>query len=232
LSDRSRVEELAKRVEDLLADIRAEIGQASPAPRHVGVLTYLEEAASLLNHAGLRMGWLLPEDRPRPGKPAGGDARERLTGEDVYAAVRYVAVEAPALAPALVWAIGSAPELVNAVQSAPPASGDLAALAALDEILTEIVSASPAGFRRSGQLWQKPGNANGTGRPVAKATVGGLAITAASVARIVRDVSQSRPDLLPACLWLLVRRPATRLAVGAYSPNPEELAELGKLAKP
>ena len=58
------------------------------------------------------------------------------------------------------------------------------------------------------------------------------AVTAASVARIVRDVAQTRPDLLPACLWLLVRRPATRLAVGAYSPKPEELAELERLAKP
>jgi len=47
-----------------------------------------------------------------------------------------------------------------------------------------------------------------------------------------KDVAQTRPDLLPACLWLLVRRPATRLAVGAYSPKPEELAELGQLAKP
>lgn len=232
MSDRSRVEELAKRVEDLLRDIRAEIDEASLTPRHVGVLTYLEEAASLLNHAGLRMGWWLHEEKPRSVRPAESDARERLAGEDLYAAVRYVTAEAPALAPALVWAIGSAPELVSAVKSAPPASGDLAALATLDEALAEIVSASPAGFRLSGRVWQRAKSSTGADRLEAKATGGGSAVTAAGVARIVRDVSQTRPDLLPACLWLLVRRPATRLAVGAYSPTPEELAELGELAKP
>jgi len=132
LSDRSRVEELAQRTEELLADIRAEIEESSLAPRQVGVLIYLEEAASLLNHAGLRMGWWLPKDERRSAKPPESDA----------------------------------------------------------------------------------------------------AVTAAGVARIVRDVAQTRPGLLPACLWLLVRRPATRLAVGAYSPKPEELAELERLAKP
>ncbi len=42
-------------------------------------------------------------------------------------------------------------------------------------------------------------------------------------------VAKSRADLVPACLWLILRRPASRLAVGAYTPESGKLAELARL---
>jgi len=151
-----------------------------------------------------------------------------LGGDDLYAAIRYVAGQAPRLAPTLFWAISSAPEHLAVLCARPPASGELAALAALDEALDAVVQASPAGFRLSGKVWQKPGGANGSEEPASPS--GPLAVTAGGIADVVRKVARLRPSLVPACLWLIRRQPASRLAVETYLPKPEELAELQALA--
>ncbi len=221
MEPRARLDQLAERLAQLAADIRDELAEAS-ALRTVGVLSYLEEVASLLDHVGLRMEWWFPG-----GEPTG----DGLTDSELYAAVRYVASNSPSLAPALTWAICSAPDLVAELSSAPPAPGELAALADLDEAIAAIVAASPAGFRRSGQVWQKlaANEVKAAAEVEAEASAGRLVLTAAGVARSVTAVAKTRPDLVPACLWLIVRRPASRLAVGAYTPEHSELIELGDL---
>ncbi len=152
-----RHKEIAERLSELLEEIRGEIAAASSGEslKAVGALTCVEEAATLLELGMLRMGWTLPGDQPRRGGTATTNAGE------LVAAVRYVVTTAPTLAPALTWAICSAPDLVAEISSTPPAPGALAALAELDEALAAIVAASPAGFRRSGQVWQKPAAAEG-----------------------------------------------------------------------
>jgi len=99
---RDRAENLARRLEELHAEILDEIRDASEllSLKAVGVLTYLDQAASLLQHAGLRMGWWLPSPRLPEKEPQGVNLRA------ARALIRYFAIEDPELASALGLAVG------------------------------------------------------------------------------------------------------------------------------
>ena len=153
-----------------------------------------------------------------------GSPTRTPTAVELAATSRYVATTAPHLNLALVWAIVTNPEAVDALRDGgtllvEPAH--LLELAALDPALEAVVETSGPALLRAGRIPGPPAaGSDAPTRPVP---------TVADLADWVRHVATLSPELLPAALARLVRRTSSRLTLQAFAPTAADVFGLASL---